>query len=202
MKKIITILSAVLLSFVTVFSGAINTSETVYASDKEYSAEDYFEGIVFGQGEVGAKLSSLYNQEELAFTQTEKFQTFLNKFNEYIKEKDPNHFQDLKKAIENKNPNALTDNLDKTQSLFNEFAEEVSNGDGTGELEPNVCGPTVCVAVLALAVHNTAAVSQVAAAASVSVLALAVKVKVGADAENSISNNEHAASLILKDLNK
>ncbi|MCE5040786.1 sporulation delaying protein family toxin [Mammaliicoccus sciuri] len=204
MRKITSMVMVLTLIFsLVLFNGNI-AQNSVLADDKGgYTGEEYFLGIVFGQGEVGKKLSSLYKQEDLEFTQSEEFQIFINDFLDYIKVEDPAYFDDLKESVENNNPQALTENLEKTQHHFADFAElNITQAENSeGEIEPYACGPTACVAVLALAVHNVAVLSQVSAAASVSVLALAVKTAAGVNSADSISNNEHAAALILKDLN-
>lgn len=203
MKKVITIISITLLLFAT-FSGSLSTSKIVYASDKEYSGEEYFKGIVFGLGEVGEILTELHSPKELETLKEaykdEEFQTAVNEIVEYVKENEPNLFEDLKKSIENQDPNELTKILDKTESILDEYIEKIFNENEDLDIQPNACTLLVCGAFIALVavVHLGVLVTQV----SGGFIAIGTKVVVTTDSNgNQISNNEHVSYLVLTSLN-
>lgn len=203
MKKTFVIFSITLLLFAT-FSGYLSTSKIVHASDKEYSGEEYFKGIVFGQGEVGELLTKLHSQKELetvkALSKDESFQTGVNDIVEYIKKNEPNLFEDLKYSIENQDPNELTKILDKTESLLYKYFEKISNENEHLEISPNACTPLVCGAFIALGavIHLGVLVTQV----SGFFIAVGEWVTVTTDGNgNQLANNEHISSLVLTSLN-
>lgn len=206
MKKVITIISITLLLFATIVSGSPSTTVTASASSDEYSGEDYFRGIIFGQGEIAEKLTKLYSQEELEslneFSESEEYQAAVNDIIEYIKEREPTLIEDFKESVDNQDPYALTNNLNKTDSILQDYSKKISDENGDLEFDVNACTPLLCGLVagliIAVAVHLVAGATQVAG----TVIGVGKWVTFDSNKSDEITNNEHVSYLILTNLNE
>ncbi|MBD8027523.1 sporulation delaying protein family toxin [Ureibacillus sp. Re31] len=125
---------------------------------KVYSGEEYFKGLMFGQGEVGEIISSQISDDELTKkAKSKEGEKAAAAIVEYIEEVDPTYFDELKSSIENKDPNKLVETLAEGEKLIVSYAEDSGNKTEVLTEEdvvtPQACGPTVCVLVVVAGVY-------------------------------------------------
>lgn len=154
MKKGVAILLAFLL-MITILVPASFAKTTSYSSATALTGEEYFRGLMFGQGEVGKIVSSQLQDKELTKkANSEEGEKAISAIVEYIKEEDPTYFDELKNSIEKQDPKKLVNTLAKGEELIVSFGEKSQTEVLTKEdVAPNACGPTVCVLVVVAGVY-------------------------------------------------
>ncbi|EKH7773206.1 sporulation delaying protein family toxin, partial [Staphylococcus pseudintermedius] len=89
----------------------------------QYSGEELYRGIIFGQGRVAEKLPEIWTPELREEARNERNEKITNEVVEYVKKHDPSYFKELKEVIEKGNEKEISATLDKGGQLFGKFAE-------------------------------------------------------------------------------
>ncbi|EKO8593240.1 sporulation delaying protein family toxin [Staphylococcus pseudintermedius] len=113
----ITIIAIYILTTVTMFT------DKAEAKTFQYSGEELYRGIIFGQGRVAEKLPEIWTPELREETRNERNEKITNEVVEYVKKHDPSYFKELKEVIEKGNEKEISATLDKGGQLFGKFAE-------------------------------------------------------------------------------
>lgn len=153
---------------------------------------EIYTGIVFGQGSLGKKV--ITNQTEYKKMNSRKSVEFVKQYVQFIKLKNPNYFNKLKKSFDTKNATESLKLLQSSGVYFDAFTKTNTN-------ESNLlCGVVaVCGAAVVAAVYNYVVFVQAGVVLQVGYAAWALKTKA---VKNSTSNINPEAELakILKSI--
>lgn len=173
----------------------------------EYSGEELYKGIVFGQDEIGKKLVS--NDEEYKKMNAPKTKEFVNDFTEYIKGKDSSYFSNLKKAVNSNDPKKTLDLLQSSGKYFDQYLKKVNAENEPKDGVTRECGvAAVCVAAVAAGLYNYVVAVQAGAVVQVGVAVWALKtasvnnLNESSNSLNQSSNPEREVANVLKLINE
>lgn len=174
---------------------AVITPQTNYVGANtapEYSGEELYKGIIFGQGEFGKEI--ITNQEEYEKMNNKESIEFSNNFVDFIKEKNPTYFDELQKSIYDKDATLSLNMLETSGKYFDEYIE----GFEVEEQGPSsrACGiVAVCGAAVVLGAYNYVVVVQAVAAVQVGVAAWALKTKAVSNVSTRSMNADPEAEM-------
>lgn len=185
-----------------------NLENSVLAKNStEYSGEELYKGIVFGQDEIGRKLVS--NDEEYKKMNSPKTKEFVNDLTEYIKGKDSSYFSNLKKAINSNDPNKTLELLQSSGKYFDQYLKKVNAENEANQGVSPQCGvAAVCVAAVAAGLYNYVVAVQAGAVVQVGYAVWALKTATvnnatkSSNSLNQSSNPEREVAKVLKLINE
>ncbi|MEC2061108.1 sporulation delaying protein SdpC [Bacillus stercoris] len=195
------LLRLLIVSMVTmlVFSlvGLSKESSTSAKENHTFSGEDYFRGLLFGQGEVGKLISNDLDPKLVKEANSTEGKKLVNDVVKFIKKDQPQYMDELKQSIDSKDPKKLIENMTKADQLIQKYAKKNENVKYSSNKVTPSCGLyAVCVAAGYLYVVGVNAVAlQTAAAVTTAVWKYVAKYS------SSASNNsdlEAAAAKTLK----
>ncbi|TOG05114.1 Killing factor SdpC, partial [Vibrio parahaemolyticus] len=78
-----------------------------------FSGEDYFRGLLFGQGEVGKLISNDLDPKLVKEANSTEGKKLVNDVVKFIKKDQPQYMDELKQSIDSKDPKKLIENMTK-----------------------------------------------------------------------------------------
>ncbi|WP_218012265.1 sporulation delaying protein family toxin [Bacillus thuringiensis] len=133
MKRIFMSVTAATLCLTGAGLTSLPSAQAAQVQNFEYSGEDIFKGFVFGQGEIGKNLSSVFSKSALKELDKKEMKEFANLVEKRINEKDPGFFKELQKATYGKDPQKVDELLNKAGKIIK---DDLSNAtDKLKEME-------------------------------------------------------------------
>ncbi|HGE5782746.1 TPA: sporulation delaying protein family toxin [Bacillus pseudomycoides] len=173
-KRVLSILTLVtmMVTSISFFNGpSIANAQT----NKKFTGEEIFRGVIFGEGQVAKSFPQIWTKELLAKSNSKEQKQVTDAIVLEMKSVDSNYFNELKNAIDTKNSLKINNAFEKGGTILDKALknldsklikkEEVQKNDGTGR-----CVAFYTVYVTAVAVQTAAlgislgAVNNVAAA--------------------------------------
>ncbi|MFJ7747461.1 sporulation delaying protein family toxin [Peribacillus sp. NPDC097295] len=118
-----------LLFGITFSTTGINANAKAQANN-EYTGEELYKAILFGQGEASNLLDDLWTEEGKETSNTEQGLDFTNKLVKSIKTSDPDYFEDLEDAIYSGNQVEIENTLELGGEYLGKYVE-------SGKYQPN-----------------------------------------------------------------
>ncbi|MFE4764781.1 sporulation delaying protein family toxin [Bacillus mycoides] len=110
----VTILLVTLLVF-------LNRSDSVKADvKKDYSGEEIYKGIVLGQGKVATLFPQVWDEEQIRKVNSKESSDLTTKLLNEMKLSDPSYFNNLKKAVDSKEPLIIQQAFENGSYLLNQ----------------------------------------------------------------------------------
>ncbi|MGY2610614.1 sporulation delaying protein family toxin [Bacillus pretiosus] len=140
-KRVLSVLTLVTM-LVTSFSFFNGPSIANAQTNKDFTGEEIFRGIIFGEGEVAKLFPQIWTEELLEEANSKEQKQAIDAVVLEMKSVDSNFFNELKSAIDTKNSleinnafekgGAVLDNALKNMDAKLTNVEEVQKNDGTG----------------------------------------------------------------------
>lgn len=157
------------------------TQQTNAATQNQYSGEELYRGIIFGQGEFGKEvITDTVEYEKMNSAESIEF---VDKYIAYIKEKDPLYFKKLETTLYSKNATRSLAMLQNSGKQFDAFLEQFEVPEP--EVSPS-CSIAACGVVVVVVGYSYVVVVQAVAAVQVGYAAWALKTK----AVNNLKSGE------------
>ncbi|PFD48716.1 sporulation delaying protein family toxin [Bacillus cereus] len=123
-KRLLTlVMVTILLVTLLVF---LNRSDSVKAEvNKDYSGEEIYKGIVLGQGKVATLFPQVWDEEQIRKVNSKESLEFSAKIINEMKSSDPSYFNNLKKAVNSKEPLEVNQAFENGSYLLNQAIEKL-----------------------------------------------------------------------------
>lgn len=150
-KKVVTLVTvfAIAVSLVTVNSVGVAEAKGE-SRGTNFTGEELFKGLIFGQGEVAEKLPFIWNEEVLKETNKPEVQEVANAVSALIKEENPEYFSKLRKSIDSGNRVELNALLTEAGEHLDAYAEKVGLKNVDQEALDTAQGRSIIAAVGAI----------------------------------------------------
>jgi SdpC family antimicrobial peptide len=193
MKKFLIVLTTL-----SLFLFALLPVSAKNVSNQQYSGEEIFKGIFFGQGEVAEQLATSFTKDQLALNNGKEAKKETDKIVKEMKKLDKHYFKDLKKAVYNEDYLLTKELLNKGGELFYKVVngQEQQQASKVGEVTTSASG----VAILFLAI-TTVAVYSHAGIVTFYAYAAALRWGPGLSSEESDTNQEIVVDDVISSLN-
>ncbi|ETT84691.1 sporulation delaying protein family toxin [Bacillus mycoides] len=124
LKKLLTLVTVImLLVTLLVF---FNRSNSVNAEvNKDYSGEELYKGIVFGQGKVAKLFPQVWDEEKIRNVNSKESLELTTKLINEMKLSDPFYFNNLKKAVNSKEPLEISQAFENGSYLLNQAIDKL-----------------------------------------------------------------------------
>ncbi|ANN35629.1 hypothetical protein CN936_09555 [Bacillus cereus] len=142
MKRVVPIL----LSFMLMFSFVISPKSQAKTTTPNYTGEEMFLGVFFGQGEVAKLFPEMWNKENLKSANNKESKKFLNDLVAEMKQVDPSYFNKLEQSIKKGDFVAIDNSFDEGAKLMGKSFKNMGVELKSDQLEDGATGR--CVAAL------------------------------------------------------
>lgn len=165
MKRIISFILTILLFLTFVLPNEIIDAKTI----NNYTGEELFEGIYFGNGKVAQKFPEIWGRTEFKhLTKDKLFKKGIKDIEKDLKKNDINYFINLKNSVTSGNQLIIKEQLNKTNSDILNICEKKYKTN----LEPRGIKPGFVVALA----YSYVAATHIVAAGAVTVIVVGTKI--------------------------
>lgn len=148
LKKIVAVLS--ILTIVISLLNVKNVDIVEAKSITNFTGEELFKGIIFGQGEVANELPFMWTEDVLKETNSPEAKEVVDDVIAMINKVNPDYFSELKKAIDSENRVALNSLINETGQYLDEYAKQMDLENPDQEALNSAQGRSIIAAVGAI----------------------------------------------------
>ncbi|MGG0219816.1 sporulation delaying protein family toxin [Bacillus mycoides] len=123
-KKLLTLVTVIML-LVTLLVFFNRPNSTNAEVNKDYSGEELYKGVVLGQGKVARLFPQVWDEEKIHNVNSKESLEFTTKLINEMKLSDPFYFNNLKKAVNSKEPLEISQAFENGSYLLNQAIDKL-----------------------------------------------------------------------------